>query len=93
MVSLRYWNIRKRVKKLAGKIRALKKLLPTYRNSIDGAHPHIEIDKNGLLHYVIIEKGQEIKRKTTNKLDEFLYWIFSGVTFSMAVAFELMNRC
>ena len=92
MASLKYRNIRKRVKELAGKIEVPKNLLPTYRYSIDGAHPHIEIDKNGLLHYVIIEREQEIKRKTTNKLDELLYWIFSGATFTMAVTFELKNR-
>ena len=92
MASLRYRNIRKRVKELAGQINAPKNLLPTYGYSIDGAHPHIEIGKNGLLHYVVIERGHEFKRRTTDNLDELLYWIFSGVTFTMAGKFELENR-
>ncbi len=67
-------------------------LLPTYGYSRDFGYPHIEVDANGLLHYVIVERGEELERKTTNELDELLYLIFASVTFSMAGKFEVKNR-
>ncbi len=73
-------------------IRVPTNLLPSYGYSNDGAHPHIEVDNFGRLHYVIIERAEELERKTTDKLDDLLYWIFSSVTFSLACDFELKNR-
>lgn len=87
-----YWLLKKKVKKLSGQINAPDKFLPTFRYSLDGAHPHIEIDKLGYFHYVVIERGQESKRKTTDNLNDILYWIFEYVTFIMAVKYELKNR-
>ena len=85
-------DIKERVEELAKIINATTDLLPTYGYSKDFAYPHIEIDSFGRLHYVIIERGQELERKTTEKLDDLLYWIFTSVTFSMASDFELKNR-
>ena len=85
-------DIKKRVEELAKIINATTDLLPTYGYSKDFAYPHIEIDNFGRLHYVIIERGQELERKTTENLDDLLYWIFTSVTFSMASDFELKNR-
>lgn len=85
-------DIKKKVEELAFKINAPSDLLPTYGYSKDFAYPHIEIDNVGFLHYVIVERGQELERKTTDKLEDLLYWIFTSVTFSMASDFELKNR-
>ncbi len=85
-------DIKKKVDELAEIINATNDLLPTYGYSKDFAYPHIEIDNFGLLHYVIIERGQELERKTTDQLDDLLYWIFADVTFSMAADYELKNR-
>jgi Immunity protein 63 len=74
------------------KINAPQNLLPTYGQSIDGAHPHIEVDKNGQLYYVIVERGEELKRDFAADTNDLLYRVFNGVTFSMAVDFELNNR-
>ena len=85
-------DIKKKVEELAVKINAPTDLLPTYGYTKDFAYPHIEVDKFGLLHYVIVERGQELERRTTEKLDNLLYWIFTNVTFSMACDYELKNR-
>ncbi len=77
---------------LAGKINAPEQLLPTYGHSIDGAHPHIEADDNGLLYYVVMERGQELRRDIALDTDDLLYRVFEGVTFSMAVQYELQHR-
>ena len=66
-------------------------MLPTYGCSIDGAHPHIEVDGRGM-HFVVVERGQELERKTTSDPNELAFWVFQSVTFDMAVAFELRNR-
>ncbi len=86
------YDIEKQVQELANKINASSKLLPTYGYSKDYGHPHIEVDNLGLLHYVVVERGQELDRKTTDKLDDLLYWIFANVTFSMSCDYELKNR-
>ena len=66
-------------------------LLPTYGRSEDFARPHLEVNGDGL-HFVVVERGQEQLRRTTRQLDELLYWVFDGVTFSMAVKYEARHR-
>ncbi|MEO6282261.1 MAG: Imm63 family immunity protein [Dyadobacter sp.] len=85
-------DLEKIVEKLAAIIEAPASLLPTYGRSLDGAHPHVEADLAGMWHYVIVERGQELERKTTGDLDDLLYWIFANVTFSMAVKYEGKTR-
>lgn len=92
MARLSIDDIKKKVDELATKINAPTDLLPTYGYSKDFAYPHIEVDNVGLLHYVIVERGQELERKITDKPDDLLYWIFASVTFSMACDYELNNR-
>lgn len=72
-------------------LKSPKEYLPTYGYSNDFAQPHIEI--NSLqYHYVIIERGQEYERKSTNDIHELLYWIFKSITFNMAIDYEFNNR-
>lgn len=85
-------DIKKKVEEMAIKINATTDLLPTYGYTNDFAYPHIETDNLGLLHFVVVERGQELERKTTDKLDDLLYWIFASITFSMACDYELKNR-
>ena len=92
MSQFSFEAIEKSVNALAKKINAPVDLLPTYGYSKDFAHPHIEIDTSDQLHYVIIERGEELERKRSRDMDDLLYWIFSGVTFSMACTYELKNR-
>jgi hypothetical protein len=92
MTRLSLDDIKKKVDELAAKINAPTDLQPTYGYSRDFAYPHIEVDNVGLLHYVIIERGEELSRKTTDNLDMLLFWIFSNLTFSMACDYELNNR-
>ena len=76
---------------LAAKIGALGYCLPTYGCSEDSARPHIEVDASGY-HYVVVERGQELKRITTLDLNELLYQIFEAITFSLACDYELAQR-
>lgn len=63
---------------------------PTYGKTEDGARPHIEVDD--FYHFVVVERGAEIARKSTKDLDELLYWIFDDITFSVASSYELHHR-
>jgi hypothetical protein len=85
-------EIKTLVERLAEKINSPQQLLPIYGHSIDGAHPHVEVDTTGMLYYVIVERGQELKRNVAVDIDDLLYWIFADITFSMAVEFELKHR-
>ena len=90
--SALYIGIDQQIAAMAAKINAPGKYLPTYQTSIDGAHPHIEIDAAGAYHLICVERGQEVNHQTTKDADELLYWVFSGVTFSMACDYELKHR-
>ena len=85
-------DVKEQVDTLGERINAPQTLLPTYGYSADGALPHIEIDGSGNFHFVVVERGRELERRTTAVLDELLFWIFDTITFSMACAFELKNR-
>ena len=85
-------EIQKLAQDLASRINAPTNLLPTFSTPIGDATPNIEIDSSGHYHFVISERGTEYERKTTSDLNDLMYWIFSGVTFSMACAHELKNR-
>src|SRR5688500_15522086 len=85
-------DIKNLVDTCAEKIDAPQHLLPTYGYSIDGAHPHIELDRNGQLYYVIVERGEELKRDFAVDTNDLLYRIFAGVTFEMATRFEVNHR-
>jgi hypothetical protein len=85
-------EIQQHVRELAAQLGAEGRLLPTYGHSRDGGHPHIEIDPSGRMHFVVVERGQELERLTYFDLDELLYRIFESVTFSMAGQFELKHR-
>ena len=84
-------EIKAEVDRLAAQIDASEYVLPTYGRSEDGARPHIEVDARGY-HYVIVERGQELERRTTNDLGELLFNVFKSVTFSLASKYELAHR-
>jgi hypothetical protein len=84
--------IKEQVEALGERISVPSNLYPTYGRSADGALPHIEIDPSGRFHFVVVERGQELDRRTTAVLDDLLFWVFDTITFSMSCAFELKNR-
>lgn len=85
-------DIKSLIDALAGKINAPQHLLPTYGYSVDGAHPHIEIDKNGQLYLVVVERGKELRRDFAVDTNDLLYRVFVGITLSMACDYELKHR-
>jgi len=84
-------EIKSEINRLAAQIGAPDDLLPTYGYTVDGAHPHIEVDAGGY-HYIVVERGQEVSHVTTNDLDELLYNVFEGITFELACRYELKHR-
>jgi len=85
-------EVKQLIDQLASKIQAPQFLLPTYGESLDNAHPYVEIDRSGLLFYLANERGQEVLRHIAKDIDDLLYNIFKDITFSMAVEYELANR-
>jgi len=89
MVNLN--DIKKYVLKESKKINAPKDIIPTFDNCIDFGHPNIEIDDNKYC-FVIVERGQELERKSTDNLEDLYYWIFDSITTNMAFNYEFKNR-
>ncbi len=85
-------EIKDKVEELALKIDAPSKLLPGFGREIWDAHPFVEVDNLGFMHFIISERGQELERKITKDMDQILYWIFASITFSMSVNYELNHR-
>jgi hypothetical protein len=84
-------GIKQLVDGLAHKIEAPAYVLPTYGQTEDLARPHIEVDERGY-HYVVVERGMELKRKTTGDVDELLYLIFRSVVSEVASKWEAAHR-
>ncbi len=85
-------EVEKIVNLLADKIKAPKFLLPSFDFPLGDATPYIAVDNFGYYHFIISERGIETERKSSQDLDDLLYWIFDSVTFSMACDYELNNR-
>jgi len=85
-------EIKKIVNEISQKINVPKKNWEyiTFGGAIGDATPNIEVDDNGY-HYIISERGNEYERKITQDINELLYWIFEGITNSMASEFVLEN--
>src|SRR5690349_10222519 len=86
-------QIRSEVERLAKLIGATSDNLPTYgrESSRDFGYPHVEIDQK-LYHYVVIERGEVVTRKSSALLEDLLYWIFESATSNMAFSYELEHR-
>lgn len=57
----------------------------------DGAHPYVEIH-GGTLHWVLVDQGRELRRRTTTSLDELLHWIALDATGPIARHRERQQR-
>lgn len=84
-------ELKNTIESLAAKIDASPSILPSYGRTEDFAKPHIETHGNEY-HWVVVERGKELKRDKTTDLNEFLYWVFEYITFNMACTLELENR-
>lgn len=79
------------VNNLAARIAASADDLPSYGRSQDFGHPHVEVS-GSQYHFVVVERGQEISRQSSQSYDDLLYWIFQNATHNLAFAYELENR-
>jgi hypothetical protein len=84
-------EIKQEIDRLAAQVGASGYLLPTYGSTDDGARPHIEIDSREY-HYVVVERGQELKRISTEDVNELLFHVFVNVAFNLAVDYEVKHR-
>lgn len=79
-------GIKREVDRLARVVDAPERSLPTYGRSEDLARPHIEV-AGPHMSWVVVERGKEWERRTTDDLDELLYWIFRSVISEMSSKF------
>ncbi|KUL35415.1 hypothetical protein ADL22_27315 [Streptomyces sp. NRRL F-4489] len=57
----------------------------------DAAVPYIEV-RDGIIHWIVRERGQELQHRTTADLTEALYWIALDATCSLSMRWELEQR-
>ncbi len=58
---------------------------------LDVGSPHVEFTE-GQYHYIVTERGLDLEHRSTNDMQEILYWLIYDLTFWMGVEFELKNR-
>ncbi|MEJ6816498.1 Imm63 family immunity protein [Pseudomonas sp. LF-5] len=79
------------VYELGGRINAPKSSLIVLSAPADDGAPYVEVHDDGY-SYVSSERGFEIYNKSTESLNELLYWIVNRAVRQMAVKYELDNR-
>lgn len=84
-------DIRKKIHSLGKKISIPNGRLNVFDTSPGDGRPHVSFDNNQY-NYVYAERGVEFSRKTSDKLNELLYWIMSDIIYSIAFQYELENR-
>jgi len=83
-------EIRTKAEHLAQKLSYPLQPLPRFHPSIEGTQ--IEIDRDGNIYYVFVERGIIEKREHVADVDELLFKLFSSITFAIACNYELDNR-
>lgn len=83
--------LKKRITAYADTIGAARADFITYDDSIDMGCPNLEYHE-GLYHYVVVERGEELSRFTTADEDELLYLVFKNIAQGLASDHELKNR-
>ncbi|MFC1416660.1 Imm63 family immunity protein [Streptacidiphilus cavernicola] len=57
----------------------------------DAAYPYIKV-QDGIIHWIVEERGKELQHRTTGDLNELLNWVALDATFSMALDWERGQR-
>jgi hypothetical protein len=73
------------VMRRAARIKVPPGLLPALGRMEEGKHHFVSVGEI-YYHYVFYNRGEEVSRLTTERLDELLYWVFRDATFEMASA-------
>lgn len=55
------------------------------------SYPYIRVH-DGILHWIVEERGKELQHRTTGDLNELLHWVALDATRSMAVNWEIGQR-
>ena len=76
---------------LAQAVAASSGYLPTYGSSEDLARAHIEVASKSMA-FVVVERGEELERTTFSETVDLLEHAFRGITFNMAVDWEVEHR-
>ena len=84
-------DIRKKIESKAQLINAPIDSLPTYDKPQGDGRPYIELYSLGY-NFIISERLVELERRTTNDIDELMFWVFDGITHEMAIQQELRER-
>jgi hypothetical protein len=76
--------LREEIARLAGVIGAPANEVVGFEPSIDLGTPYIEVQPSGSYHWIVKERGQVLEHRTTEDVDDVLFWSFESTTSSMA---------
>lgn len=84
-------DIQKEVNSLVLKIGLPEHSLNLCTVPIGDGTPYISFENNKY-NYIYSERGCEFSRKTTDSIDELLYWVMYDLVHKIAVKYELAHR-
>jgi len=79
-----------RMLRLAAIVEAPRESLPGFFPQ-DAAVPFVKV-ADGEMHWIVVERGRELERRSTRDLRVWLSWVFGAVTWNQASRWELNNR-
>jgi hypothetical protein len=83
-------EIENKIEQLAKIIDAPFSQMVTFGNSRDDGTPNIEVNDSD--YFYVIRDRMICENRRAQNFDELLYWVFSGICFSMSCKYELENR-
>lgn len=76
--------LRAEVARLAALIEAPPGMVVSFDSRIDMGAPYIWVEPGGPYHWIVKERGQTLDHRTTQDVDDILFWSFEATTSSMA---------
>jgi hypothetical protein len=76
--------LRDEVTRLAALIEAPPRELVSFDSRIDAGAPYIWVEPGGPYHWIVKERGETLAHRTTQDVDDILFWSFEATTGSMA---------
>ena len=84
-------EVKQRIERLANKIHAPTRAMPTYGYSKDDGTPHIEVDSSAY-YYICSERGARSVDQKTSDLETLLYWALKDISWSTALDYATAHR-
>ena len=83
--------LRDEVARLGAIIEAPIQSLVSFDPKIDMGAPYVDFEPGGAYHWIVKERGKTLDHRTSQDVDDILFWSFEATTASMASRWAAMH--